>query len=276
MTERAFQECILCGGTERRPLYRQGEWQVHRCAACGLGVLDPRPDAAELAGLYAAEYFLDQYDGGLKAGSAELKRRIAQEDHRIRFFRGRRKRGLVLDVGCGMGYFLLACREAGYDVAGIDISEDSAAYVRKELAIPVQTGPIETIAVAEGTVDVVTMWHFLEHTPDPRIYLERARKWLRKDGLIVVDVPNHAGTDARMSWEKWKGWQLPFHLYHFTPETLQALLARHGFRTVRTKDYLSEVVREKLASMPLVGLLSRPIARLYSGHSVVALARREG
>ena len=273
--EKAQNECILCGSADRAPLIQQAEWQVHRCASCGLGVLDPRPDAAELTQLYAADYFLDQYDGGFKAGSPELKRRIAQEDHRVRFFRRMKKKGRVLDIGCGMGYFLQACREAGYDVSGIDISEASAGYVRDELAIPVRTGAIEEIDIAEGTIDVLTMWHFLEHTPDPRIYLERAGRWLKRDGFIVVDVPNYAGTDARRTWENWKGWQLPFHLYHFTPATLTALLARHGFRTIRTKDYLSEFVRERLSATLLLRPFARPVARLFSGHSIVALARRD-
>jgi SAM-dependent methyltransferase len=273
--ERAPDKCILCGGASRRLLITQDRWQVYRCASCGLGVLDPRPEAEELARLYAADYFLDQYDGGLKIGSPEMKKRIAQEDHRVRFFRGRKKRGHVLDIGCGMGYFLLACREAGYDVSGIDISEDSAGYVRNELAIPVRTGEIDRIDLAEGSVDIVTMWHFLEHAPDPRIYLEKARRWLKEDGLIVVDVPNYDSTDARKTWENWKGWQLPFHLYHFTPDTITALLARHGFSVIRKKDYLSEFVKEKLDAIPGIGLFSRPIAQLFSGHSVAVLARKE-
>jgi 2-polyprenyl-3-methyl-5-hydroxy-6-metoxy-1,4-benzoquinol methylase len=273
--EQAQNECILCGGGDRRPLIEQGPWRVHRCAACGLGVLDPRPCAEELARLYAADYFLDQYDGGFKAGSPELKRRIAQEDHRIRFFRGVKKRGHVLDIGCGMGYFLLACREAGYDVSGIDISEDSAGYVRNELKIPVRTGTIEEIDLPEGTIDVVTMWHFLEHAPNPGIYLEKARRWLKEDGLILVDVPNYESTDARRTWENWKGWQLPFHLYHFTPDTITALLARHGFRVIRMKNYLSECVKERLDAIPVIKLFSRPVAKLFSGHSVAVLARKE-
>jgi SAM-dependent methyltransferase len=273
--ETAERECILCGGTDRLPLIEQGPWHVYRCASCGLGILDPRPDAEELAGLYRSDYFLSQYDGGLKTGSPGFRRRITQEGHRIRFFRGHKKRGNVLDVGCGLGYFLHACREAGYGVSGVDISEDSAGYVRNELHLPVLTGPIETIAIPDSSVDVVTMWHFLEHTPDPRIYLNRARRWLRKDGLIVVDVPNYRGTDARKTWEQWKGWQLPFHLHHFTRDTLTGLLARNGFRTIKTKDYLSEVVLERCATILPLRPFARPIARLFSGHSVVALARRE-
>ena len=272
--EHPAPQCILCGSAERTLLFRQGEWTVYTCKACGLGLLDPRPDALERIRLYEGAYFQSQYDGGLKAGSPEMKKRLSQETHRIRFIRKIRKQGHIVDVGCGMGYFLHACRQAGYDVSGIDISEDSAGYVRGELKIPVRTGAIEKIDVPSGSVDIVTMWHFLEHTPDPRIYLELARRWLKEDGLIVVDVPNYAGTDAQKSWGGWKGWQLPFHLYHFTPETVTALLDRHGFEVIRTKRYLSEYVKEKLSPIPLVGLLSRPIARLFSGHSVAVLARK--
>lgn len=112
--------------------------------------------------------------------------------------------------------------------------------------------------------------------PGPGNLPGEGRRWLKRDGLIVVDVPNYEGTDACKTWENWKGWQLPFHLYHFTPGTLTALLARHGFRTIRTKDYLSEYVKEKLAAIPMINLFSRPVARLFSGHSVVALAQRKG
>lgn len=273
--EHADAQCILCGSTGRTLLFRQGEWTVYRCGSCGLGVLDPRPDSLERIRLYEAAYFESQYDQGLKVGSPELERRLSQETHRVRFIRKGKKQGRILDIGCGMGYFLYACRKAGYDVSGIDISEDSAGYVRGELQIPVQTGPIERIDIPDGTVDVITMWHFLEHTPDPRIYLDLSRRWLRKDGLIAVDVPNCAGTDARKTWEAWKGWQLPFHLYHFTPETVTALLERHGFRAIRTKDYLSESVKERLSATPGVALLARPIARLFSGHSIAVLARRK-
>jgi 2-polyprenyl-3-methyl-5-hydroxy-6-metoxy-1,4-benzoquinol methylase len=57
-----------------------------------------------------------------------MKKRLSQESLRIRFFRRVKQSGKVLDIGCGMGYFLLACRDVGYDVEGMDLSRDSAAY----------------------------------------------------------------------------------------------------------------------------------------------------
>ncbi|MDP2900397.1 MAG: class I SAM-dependent methyltransferase [Candidatus Bathyarchaeota archaeon] len=272
--EHAAVNCILCGSPERDLLIRQGEWTVYRCGACGLGFLDPRPDANELGDLYRDGYFDDQYGHCLTFGSPEMKKRLLQESHRIRFFTRVKQSGKVLDIGCGMGYFLLACRDAGYDVEGMDISQNSAAYVRGELEIPVVVGTIDGFDYPPESFDVITMWHFLEHTPDPRPYLQKARQWLKRDGVLVVDVPNYGGTDARKTWARWKGWQLPYHLYHYTPETLRRLLANHGLGAVRSKSYLSEHVKEKLERTLVLKPFARLIARFYSGHSFAVVAQK--
>jgi len=274
--EHAAVNCILCDSPDRSPLIRQGDWTVLRCNACGLGFLDLRPDQDELNELYRSSYFQSHYDGGLKTDSPEMKRRLSQEMHRIRFFRRIRRQGRLLDIGCGMGYFLLACRGCGYDVEGMDISADSAAYVRGELEIPVAVGTIDGVDYPPASFDIITMWHFLEHAREPVKYIEKARQWLKPDGILVVDVPNYEGTDARKRWDHWTGWSLPYHFYHFTPETLQKLLAKQGFRTMRHKDYLSEHVKESLERAFFPKTVARLIARFYSGHSFAVVARKNG
>lgn len=273
--ERAYESCVLCGSQRRALLFQQANWSVYRCSQCGLGILDPRPNQEELDALYGSAYFQEQYDRGLNPGSPEMKKRLSHEDHRIRFFRGVKKRGRLLDIGCGMGYFLLACRNHGYHVEGFDISNDAAAYVKEKLGIPVRTGDLESLPYERGTFDIITMWHFLEHTPDPRVYLRKTWEWLKPGGLLVVDVPNYAGTDARRTWESWKGWQLPYHLYHFTGKTLCDMLLQYGFQIVRKKDYLSEDVKETLEKNPLMRPFARLIARCYSGHSVAVVSRKQ-
>lgn len=272
--EKADAKCILCGSTERTILISHGGWTVHKCKNCGLGLLDPRPDHSERIQLYQNSYFQSHYDKGLPVDSPEMKRRLSQETHRLKFFRDIKRGGRVLDIGCGMGYFLHACRLAGYEVEGVDISDHSTAYVRNELRIPITTGTIEKIRIEDGSRDVVTMWHFLEHAQDPGQYIDKAGQWLKADGILIVDVPNHEGTDARKIGASWTGWSLPYHLYHFTPATMMSLLSRYGFRPIRTKSYHSEYVKEKLRGIPLAGLLARPIATLFSGHSFAVVARR--
>ena len=272
--ESAGRECILCGGTDRVPLHEDGGWTVLKCAGCGLGLLDPRPDPVELGELYRESYFASHYENVLEPDSDGMRRRLSQERHRVDFFRRHKRAGKVLDVGCGRGYFLQACRLRGYDVAGFDVSEDAAAPVRDALGIPVKTGEMREDLFAPGSLDVVTMWHSLEHMPDPRAALDMAWTWLAGDGVLVVDVPNHESTDAGKIGREWDGWSLPYHFFHFTPSSLEGLLVRHGFRPLDSKTYHSEHVKRMLKRIPLLGLLARPIAKFYSGTSVAIVARK--
>jgi 2-polyprenyl-3-methyl-5-hydroxy-6-metoxy-1,4-benzoquinol methylase len=273
--ERAPEKCILCGSPSRLPMIQQGGWTVYKCGGCGLGVLDPRPDHEELRELYEKDYFDSQYREGIKPDSPEMRRRISQEDHRIRFFRKFKREGSVVDIGCGMGYFLYAARQAGYNVAGVDISDHAAAYVMKVLQIPVKIGHIDAIDLQASSIDVITMWHFLEHTDDPRLYIAKVSRWLKPDGLLVIDIPNYEGTDAQKTWSNWVGWQLPHHFYHFTPSTLALLLSQHGFEIIDKKDYHSEHVKEKLQKIPVVSLFARLIAKAWSGTSYAVAAKRK-
>jgi len=266
--------CILCGGSRRNFLYSQDRWQVYQCSDCKLGVLDPRPGNEELTKLYQQEYFQDQYKQELRIDSPEMAKRLDQEKQRLRFFRSLKKKGKVLDIGCGRGYFLLACRNKGYQVEGVDLSADVAAYVRRELNIPVHVGETNDVRIPDGSFDVITMWHALEHTTDPNINLQKARQWLKDDGILVVDVPNYAGHDAVKTWNHWLGWQLPYHLYHFTDESLTALLRKHGFAVIRHKHFLSEYVKQELEKHYMPSFIARIIARFYSGHSYAVVVEK--
>jgi 2-polyprenyl-3-methyl-5-hydroxy-6-metoxy-1,4-benzoquinol methylase len=205
-----------------------------------------------------------------------MRRRLSQERHRVDFFRRHKSSGKVLDVGSGRGYFLEACRLRGYDVVGFDVSDDAAASVRDSLGIAVKTGEMREDLFEPGSLDVVTMWHALEHTPDPRVPLDLAWKWLSPNGLLAVEVPNHEGTDARKLGAKWGDWDLPFHLYHFNPSALIRLLDQCGFSILRTKRYHSRVVKERIAKLPVFGMIARPVSRLFSGSGIAVLAVRKG
>jgi len=273
--EQAPSACILCDSSERSVLIQHGDWTIYKCTRCGLGFLYPKPDKEELKLLYQNSYFDNQYDEGLLVNSPEMKRRISQEDHRVKFFRRFKKTGKVVDLGCGRGYFLHACQLKGYSTEGIDISSDVAQYVTKELNIPVRVGPIDEIDLEKKSIDVITMWHVLEHTAEPDLYIAKVKGWLKEDGILVIDVPNYEGTDAQKMWDKWYGWQLPYHLYHFTPRTLESVLSKHGFEIKKRKNYHSEYVKEQLKRYPVVSIFARLIAKCYSGTSYAVVATKK-
>lgn len=273
--DRGPERCIVCGESKRHLLIEKAPWRVYRCVTCELGFLDPRPSQRDLAQLYEREYSLDNYDEGLAPYSRDFEKRVKHEDHRVNFIRRRKPSGLLLDIGCRYGYFLFACQRKGYDAKGLDISPWAVQYVEKKLGLSAVRGEMEEVDFPPRSFDIVTMWHILEHVRNPDLTLRKARDWIKEDGIIVIDVPNYKGTDARARWLEWDGWSLPYHLWHFTYGSLKSLLDKHGFEVVKYKDYHSDVVKKKLSVLPLLEPLARLIAKLYSGTSMAVIAVRK-
>jgi 2-polyprenyl-3-methyl-5-hydroxy-6-metoxy-1,4-benzoquinol methylase len=276
--ERAPEVCISCGKRDKVLLIEKDRWKVYRCVNCDLGFLDPRPSQEEIGKLYKSAYFEEQYDKGLEIGSKALKKRLSSEKHRVKFVASVSRSGRLLDIGCGYGYYLYASRLHGYDVTGLEISEWASHYAVQRLKLPVRTGEILKVDLPENYFDIITMWHFLEHTQDPGSVLLRTKKWLKKNGILVIDVPNCKGTDAHYLWEDWDGWQLPYHFWHFNPHSMKALLEKYRFRVIKYKDYHSEVIKKKLSPIGLLKPFARLVSKMYSGTSfaIVAVLHNSG
>lgn len=266
-------KCIICGHDKSELLIKKDSLQINKCMHCGLGFINPFPSDRVIQYFYEREYFNDKYDAGLSPDSPQFGKRLRGENHRIRFIKSIKPAGRLLDMGCGLGYFLAACRNAGYDVMGMDISDWAVQYAAEMLKLPVVIGSLGNASFPPAYFDVITMWHFLEHTRRPDEIILMASQWLKKDGIIVIDVPNYEGTDAVKQWEEWDGWSLPYHLYHFTPRALSMLLRKNGFAVIRSKTYHSRTVKENLKKIPLISSVSRLIAKMYSGASIAVIAK---
>jgi SAM-dependent methyltransferase len=120
-------------------------------------------------------------------------------------------------------------QQLGWNTVGVEPGK-KAALQTAERGITVHCGPFETIDFGNQRFDVITMWHVLEHIPEPRAVLEMISHLLRDDGYLVMGVPNYDSVDRRFFGEKWNGFELPLHLYHFNPDSVSELLNRTGFR----------------------------------------------
>jgi 2-polyprenyl-3-methyl-5-hydroxy-6-metoxy-1,4-benzoquinol methylase len=270
--ENAPVSCIICGSSDRSPLLSVDGWNIMRCDHCGFGFLDPRPSPEEIGRLYRCAYFTERYDQGLDPASESFAKRISGESHRVRFVRRLVRRGKILDIGCGYGYFLHAVRQAGFSVKGLDVSDWAAGYARDSLGIDVTVSDVSAGVFEPESFDVVSMWHSLEHMMDPNEALHAASLWLKPGGVLIVDVPNHLGTDARHIGKEWDGWSIPYHFWHFTLETLTRFLDAHGFRVVHSKTYHSEWVKNRLARTVVLKPVARLIAKIFSGTSIAVAA----
>jgi SAM-dependent methyltransferase len=240
--------CLLCGSelTERVAaqtdrLYHTTvkEFSVVRCSKCGLARLDPMPPPEELSGYYPPSYWFAP-DGSAAARLEESYRRLVLRDH-VRFvehaLRGSKARGTLLDVGAGGGLFLGMMKERGFRVAALDFSQDAARVAWKRQGVPSVCALLERPPLRRGSFACVTMFHVLEHLPDPRVYVSAARDLLAPDGRLVVQVPNAASWQARLLGKAWNGLDVPRHLFDFRESDLARLLQSCGFQVLRRKHF---------------------------------------
>jgi SAM-dependent methyltransferase len=137
-------------------------------------------------------------------------------------------------VGCGAGYFLDAARTAGWQVAGVELSEAAATAARSELGLDVFTGALSDAGFPAGAFDLITMFEVLEHMRDPGAALNEACRLLRPGGLLAVEVPNDMDAyRAALARADQRWWVIPpVHLYYFNASSLSRWLLMSGFEPV--------------------------------------------
>lgn len=204
-----------------------------RCSACGLIYQNPRPTPDEMGQHYPPTY--ESYSDH-RAQSRCLRRRAFEYGmaKRCRFVTDQVQSGRLLDLGCAAGLFLVAMRERGWEVQGVEVSEETARFAREQHKLDVFAGTLEDAALPDAHFDAVTMWDVLEHVHDPVATLREVRRILKPGGVLVVRVPNLASWDARFFGDCWAGLDAPRHLYVFTPETLHVVEAQAGLAQVAT------------------------------------------
>lgn len=226
--------CPACGSGDFAPLHRGifGElarpFAVDTCAGCGLGLTAPHPTDAEIAALYPESYYRagDQRASGplVAVGRALVARVLAGRDDLTRHL----PPGRLLDVGCGNGAFLARMASRGWACSGTDYSEAAVALARR-LGADVRLGSLESAAFPAAAFDAVSLFHVLEHLPDPAATLGEVWRILAPGGRLIIEVPNLRAFGARRFAADWFALDVPRHLSHFTPESLARLVRHRGF-----------------------------------------------
>ncbi|MHB1190363.1 MAG: class I SAM-dependent methyltransferase, partial [Armatimonadota bacterium] len=169
-------------------------------------------------------------------------------------------------------HFSAAARDAGFDVRGIEISEWAVKEGIQRLDLEIEQGVIESVDYP-AAFDAVTMWHVVEHFEDPVASLAKVREWLAPGGLLVIECPNSGSFDAERYDTEWAGWRIPYHLWHFTPKSLAAVLERAGYEVVRVQTTRSLWIKEKIRKIPVLSIARTPISACFTGRDMRIVAR---
>jgi SAM-dependent methyltransferase len=225
--------CNLCGARDVDVVARADReghpLQTVMCRTCGLLWTNPRPAAADMDRYYAEEYRSDYKGAAAPALRKVLRGMVGARDRQRELQPLLREGARVLDVGCGAGELVYLLRHRCVEASGLEPGDEYADFARRTLGVPVQTATVGTAVVEPDSQDLVTMFHCLEHVPDPRRVLTTVRGWLRPQALVVVEVPNVESTVQAPSHRFHYA-----HLYHFSGATLGALGEAAGLRLVRT------------------------------------------
>ncbi len=240
-------KCPVCCHPRYRDLFElrdrlfrvtESRLTLRECTACGLLYIDPMPAEDEIGALYPPTYWMGSGDApgsGVLAAARERYRRFVLGSHR-RFVRPVVERQVregrwvgLLDVGCGDGSTLESF--ATRPCMGLDRSKHAARAVRERGLASVR-GLLAPTPFRREAFSIVTMFHVLEHLPQPQLYLERAREVLTKDGTLIVQVPNADSWQAKLLRSHWQGFDPPRHLVNFSTKTLWATIEGAGFRIV--------------------------------------------
>jgi 2-polyprenyl-3-methyl-5-hydroxy-6-metoxy-1,4-benzoquinol methylase len=134
----------------------------------------------------------------------------------------------LLDIGSGTGEFLNHCKEAGFSVEGIEPSESARKLTKNNFNI-IAKEESDLGSIPDESQDFVSMWHVLEHVYHLNDRIKQIYRLLKKDGKVIIAVPNLNSYDAKHYKEYWAAYDLPRHLYHFRPTDVEAIFKKHDF-----------------------------------------------
>jgi len=260
--ESNMQDCDFREAVETVYMIPGGKYGRHvKCLNCHLIYVNPIEKASKINGDYS------------KMGNTDApiirQPRLSATESQVELVKKYKDGARLLDVGCGEGFFLFSASKAGYTTKGTEISQDAAAYARREFGLDVEAKPFEELRFPENHFDVVTLWQVLEHVPYPLTVLKEVHRILKPGGLLATSTPDIEGILAKIFRRKW--WNVTrLHINQFTANTLTDMLNRAGFKNVFSTDY-KEYISLLTLFIPILKYLKlyKPLRNLFSLNSTL-------
>jgi 2-polyprenyl-3-methyl-5-hydroxy-6-metoxy-1,4-benzoquinol methylase len=237
-TNISYRDCPVCSSSHISKVFSCNDWlvthekfEVWQCGYCILRFTQHVPGPDSIGKYYQSENYISHSDSekGLINRVYKVARRFTMASKRKLVIKSTGLRnGRLLDTGCGTGAFLNEMKRTGWQVTGLE-PDSGARDKAKELYGVQPLEPRTLFELPEASFDAITLWHVLEHVHDLHGYMDRFRKLLAPNGRLIIAVPNYTSCDAEQYKNTWAAYDVPRHLYHFSPAAMQQLAASHGF-----------------------------------------------
>lgn len=211
------------------------KFDIWQCGSCTARFTQDVPGPEDIGLYYRSEDYISHSDTqkGVVNRLYHYARNIALRQKKTRIISATgRTTGSLLDIGCGTGAFLHFMKRAGWQVTGLE--PDQGAREKAHLLYGLEVLPAGALCeLGAGQYHAITLWHVLEHVHRLEEYLDQIKKLLAPGGLCFIAVPNYTSLDAGLYREFWAAYDVPRHLYHFSPQAMQELISRRGCTIIR-------------------------------------------
>lgn len=233
-----YTACPSCGSDQLQAMIEAEDHTVShqrftilQCGRCGLRFTQDVPGPDSIGQFYRSDNYISHTDtnkGLVNRLYHLIRKQTLAAKHRLIQTVTRLEQGKLLDVGAGTGAFAAYMQSRGWDTTGLEPDEGARAQAGSLYDIRLQ--PAEKLyGLSADEFDAITLWHVLEHVHELHPYLDQLKKVLKQEGRLVIAVPNYTSYDAAVYKGAWAAYDVPRHLYHFSPDAMDDLLERHGF-----------------------------------------------
>lgn len=245
MTQRVhYHSCPVCDSENIGPLLTvtdhsvSGEhFVIWLCNICLLRFTQDAPDETDIARYYKSEEYISHTNTSkgfinrlyltVRKFTLEQKCKTVKEHTGL-------QTGTLLDVGAGTGAFIKKMQQKNWNVTGIEPNNDARNVAKQNFDLKLQ--PNDALnALPKHSFDAITLWHVLEHVHDLHGYMDILKSLLKPGGVLFIAVPNYQSLDAEIYGLTWAAYDVPRHLYHFSPQSVKALVQRHGLKITAQK-----------------------------------------
>jgi len=233
-----YSACPLCGSSQMASCLEAKDYTVSgevfgiwECGQCTARFTQDIPVAGDIGKYYQATSYISHTDTRkgivnkiyhqVRKITLNTKKNLVQKVTSLRT-------GKLLDIGAGTGLFAKTMQDAGWQVKGLE-PDEGARYIAAKANMQLEKSSA-LFEIPEQSFDAITMWHVLEHVHELHRYIDRCNQLLVGKGKLIIAVPNYTCADARHYGPYWAAYDVPRHLYHFSPASMQRLLAKHGFK----------------------------------------------
>jgi 2-polyprenyl-3-methyl-5-hydroxy-6-metoxy-1,4-benzoquinol methylase len=228
-------------------------FNVKKCKICTLKFTSPIPSETEIIKYYNSENYISHSDTkkGFVNSLYHFVRKITLKN-KLALVNRTRKKGYLLDIGCGTGYFLKTCKKNGWRIAGTEPDQRAREQAEKLTGQEIYSNIFQIEELKK--FDVITLWHVLEHIHRLNESMIKIKTLLKDDGVVFIAVPNADSGDAKIYNSEWAAYDVPRHLYHFNIESMSMFCQRH------------EMKIEKIIAMPFDAWYVSMLSEDYKGN----------